>query len=138
MLLIGKNGAGKSTICRALELLQAIARGTNRVGQLVKAKDFARGRIDVPMRFEIDARITGRLYKYRLTLDHPPALRQLRVLHEELVVDDGPCFTRDLTQVVMPGGASFPVDWHLIALRSCKSRKSPTHCSSLNAGWRTR
>jgi predicted ATPase len=115
VLLIGKNGAGKSTISRALELLQAIARGTNRVGQLVKAKDFARGRVDAPMRFELDVRLGERLYKYRLTLDQPPALRQIRVLREELVVDASPCFTRDLT-VVTFGGASFPVDWHLIAL----------------------
>jgi predicted ATPase len=35
-LLIGKNGVGKSTIAKALEVLQAIARGTNRLRDLAK------------------------------------------------------------------------------------------------------
>jgi ABC-type polar amino acid transport system ATPase subunit len=59
--LIGKNGVGKSAIARALELLQRIARGTNRMRDLadkfdymVGPKDFARGRADVPMRFEME------------------------------------------------------------------------------------
>jgi len=53
-LLIGKNGTGKSTISAALELLQNIARGTNRVGQLVAPEDLSRGRADVPIRFEVE------------------------------------------------------------------------------------
>jgi predicted ATPase len=47
-LLIGRNGSGKSTVAIALEILQSIGRGINRVGQLVRSKDFARGRSDVP------------------------------------------------------------------------------------------
>jgi len=39
-LLIGKNGAGKSTIAFALEVLQSIGRRINRVSQLIQAKDF--------------------------------------------------------------------------------------------------
>src|ERR1700694_2919572 len=38
VLLIGKNGSGKTTVGLALEILQRIARGTNRVGDLVKPK----------------------------------------------------------------------------------------------------
>jgi len=33
-LLIGKNGAGKSTVGTALEILQRIGRGINRIGHL--------------------------------------------------------------------------------------------------------
>src|SRR6266567_8017526 len=57
-LLIGKNGAGKTTIGLALEILQKIGRGTNRVGDLVKPKSFFNANIDEPehiygpMRFE--------------------------------------------------------------------------------------
>jgi predicted ATPase len=39
VLLIGKNGSGKTTVGLALEILQRIARGTNRVDDLVKPKD---------------------------------------------------------------------------------------------------
>ena len=41
-LLIGRNGTGKSTIRLALEVLQQIGRGSNRVGELLKSEDFAR------------------------------------------------------------------------------------------------
>jgi ABC-type polar amino acid transport system ATPase subunit len=57
VLLIGSNGSGKTTVRLALEVLQKIARGTNRVGELVKPRDFARGRTDVPMRFEIEVEL---------------------------------------------------------------------------------
>ena len=42
VLLIGKNGSGKSTVAAALEILQGIGRGTSRVGDLVKLEDFTR------------------------------------------------------------------------------------------------
>jgi recombinational DNA repair ATPase RecF len=38
VLRIGNNGSGKTTVRLALEILQRMARGTNRVGDLVKAK----------------------------------------------------------------------------------------------------
>ena len=54
VLLVGKNGVGKTSIGLALEILQRIARETNRVGDLVRPKDMTRGRSDVPVRFEIE------------------------------------------------------------------------------------
>ena len=67
-LLIGKNGSGKSTLRKVLEILQSIARqsigqGENRVGKLVDPKDFACGRSNVPMRFEIEVLLNRALYK---------------------------------------------------------------------------
>ncbi|MGO8698774.1 MAG: AAA family ATPase [Limisphaerales bacterium] len=57
VLLIGKNGAGKTTVGFALEILQRIARGTNRVKDVVTPKDLARGHTDAPMRFEIEVKL---------------------------------------------------------------------------------
>src|SRR5208283_1496028 len=71
LLLIGKNGSGKTTVALALEVLQKIARGTNRVGELVKPTDLSRGRADVPMRFEIEVELVGKNYKYYIALDFP-------------------------------------------------------------------
>lgn len=42
-LLIGDNGAGKSTVSFVLQIFQKIARGVNRVEQLIKPKDLAGG-----------------------------------------------------------------------------------------------
>lgn len=121
-LLIGKNGSGKSTLAKVFRLFQAIGRGTNRVGQLVRVKDFTLGRTDVPIRLEMEAKLSGRLYRYILLLDLPERFRELRVLEEKLMLDDEVVYSRELAQVVIKrqGGAQpeakFNIDWHLIAL----------------------
>jgi len=45
-LLIGKNGAGKSTVASSLRLFQTIGRGTNRVSQLLQPRDFSQARTE--------------------------------------------------------------------------------------------
>lgn len=128
VLLIGKNGVGKSTIMRALEILQRIARGTNRMRDLVDRadyligpKDFTRGRSDIPMRFEIEVLLDKRLYSYVLALELPDGFRELRVAEEQLSVDGKTIYSRKQAQVTLHTSpqnreAKFQVDWHLVAL----------------------
>ncbi len=128
-LLIGKNGAGKSTIAFALEILQSIGRGINRVGQLIQVKDFNRGRSNVPIRFEIEVSLKDQLYKYVLALELPENFKEIRVLEEQLLVEGKPIYLREAAQVTLYGNntksrtskaksmsSQFQVDWHLIAL----------------------
>jgi ABC-type Mn2+/Zn2+ transport system ATPase subunit len=127
VLLIGKNGAGKSTVGLALEILQRIARGVNRVDELVKPKDIARGRIDVPMRFEIEVKLGGLIYEYLIAFDFPPGFKELRVLEERLIADGNPIFTRKEAQVHLAKAglekeAKFLIDWHLAALPIVQER----------------
>ncbi|MGH9431291.1 MAG: AAA family ATPase [Terriglobia bacterium] len=122
ILLIGKNGSGKTTVGLALEILQKIARGTNRVGDLVKPKDLSRGRTDVPMRFEIVVKLAGEMYEYVIAFEFPEGFKELRVLEESLIVDGNRVYTREAAQVHLlarPGqdkDAQFRIDWHLVAL----------------------
>jgi energy-coupling factor transporter ATP-binding protein EcfA2 len=69
VLLIGNNGSGKTTVGLALEILQKIARGTNRVGELVKPTDFFLGRADAPMRFEIEVELDAKIYGYTIAFE---------------------------------------------------------------------
>ncbi|MDF5727907.1 MAG: AAA family ATPase [Rhizonema sp. PD38] len=120
-LLIGKNGTGKSSISIALEVLQSIGRGINRVGQLIQSKDFARGRSDVPLRFEIEVLIEHKLYKYVLALELPEKFKELRVFEEQLLVAGDPIYSRKEAKVSLYSSsqnreAQFLVDWHLVAL----------------------
>lgn len=78
-LLIGQNGSGKSTVGLALEVLQRIARGTNRVKDLVKSKDLSRGRSEVPMRFELEVELKGQQYSYTIAFELPEGFKELRV-----------------------------------------------------------
>lgn len=126
-LLLGKNGAGKSTVSFALALLQKLARGTNRVGQLVTPKDFFLARSDAPMRFEVDVELGGQLYQYSLALELPSGFKELRVLSEQLMVASQPVYSREHAQVslrVKPPKlrAEFGIDWHMIALPIIQER----------------
>ena len=102
-LLIGNNGSGKTTVSLALEILQKIARGTNRVGDLVKEKDFSRGRSDVPMRFEVEVELNARIYGYGIAFEFPAVFRELRVREEKLTVGNNPVYTREKAQVHLAG-----------------------------------
>ena len=120
-LLIGKNGTGKSTIATALEVFQSIGRGINRVGQLVKSKDFTRSRYDVPIRLEIEVLLEEKLYKYILALELPEKFKELRVFEEQLLVAGNPIYSRKEAQVTLYSSSQnresqFLVDWHLVAL----------------------
>jgi predicted ATPase len=120
-LLIGKNGAGKSTVRLALEVLQKIGRGSNRVGDLLKPEDFARGRSDVPIRVEIEVKLADTVFGYHLALELPPGFRELRVAEERLAVNGEDLYSRDRAQVILTktlseGEARFRLDWHLVAL----------------------
>lgn len=98
-LLIGSNGAGKTTVGLALEILQKIARNTNRVGDLVKPKDLARGRSDVPMRFEIEVQLESEIYEYVIAFEFPKGFKELRVFEEKLTVGGKSVYTREVAQV---------------------------------------
>lgn len=126
-LLIGKNATGKSTTGVVLEILQRISRGVNKVGQLVSFKDFARGRSDVPIRFEIEVLLNQKIYQYILVLDLPENFKELRVSQEKFSVAGEPIYSREEAQVILHSNsknneAKFLVDWHLVALPIIQER----------------
>ncbi len=103
-LLIGKNGTGKSTIAFALEVLQSIGRGINRVSQLIQAKDFNSGRSGIPIRFEIEVLLKEQLYKYVLALESSTEnFKEIRIFEEHLLVAGNPIYSREAAQVKLYG-----------------------------------
>lgn len=129
VLLIGKNGAGKTTVGLALEILQKIARGTSRIDELVKPKDLARGRLDVPMRFELAVELNAKIYEYTIAFELPDGFKELRVLEEKLSVDGKPVYSREVAQVHLARTGSekeakFLIDWHVVALPIVQERST--------------
>jgi ABC-type branched-subunit amino acid transport system ATPase component len=121
VLLIGNNGSGKTTVGLALEILQKIARGTNQVSDLVKPKDLARGRADVPMRFEIEVELEGKIYGYTIVFELK-GLKELLVLEEKFEVGGRVIYAREAAQTPWKEiaaamlRANLPIDRHLVAL----------------------
>jgi predicted ATPase len=121
LLLIGNNGSGKTTVALALQILQSIARGTNRVGALVKPTDMTRGRRDVPVRFELEIDVDSTIFEYAVAFDLPEGFKELRVSEERLTVDGKTVYSRKLADVSMARTgqqreANFRIDWHQVAL----------------------
>ena len=92
-LLIGKNGSGKSTILKVLEIFQSIGRGITRVDQLISLKDFSNENID--FKFEIEVLLKESVYRYclvfglqKISSSYNNIKEQLRVFEEELFISD--------------------------------------------------
>lgn len=141
-LLIGKNGTGKSTVAFALEVLQSIGRGNNRVGKLVNSKDFNRGRSDVPVRFEIEVLLDQHLYKYSLSLELPENFKEMRVAEEQLLIAGNPIYSRNEAQVTVyqdqrKSAGRFGIDWHLVALPVIQEQ-SDAHPLNIFKNWLAR
>jgi DNA repair exonuclease SbcCD ATPase subunit len=109
-LMIGKNGAGKSTVLNCLMLFQSICRGSNRVGSLISASDFTQNRINQPMRFEAELTLGDKRFKYAISFEWPAKFREARILDETLSVDGNDIFTRHHSQIQLTGGHSFGLD----------------------------
>lgn len=133
VLLIGKNGTGKTTVGRALEILQSVARGTNRVGDLIKIRDFANGRTSVPMRFDVEVELDAKIYQYTVAFELPEGFKEPRVLEEKLSVAGSVIYSRDLAKVRLVRSShttetTFSIDWHLVALPLVyQSEADPLH-----------
>ena len=129
ILLLGRNGSGKTTVSLALEVLKRVAQGTNRVGELIGPKDVTHGRAQVPVRFAIDVVLGGQTYSYSLAFEFPQGFRELRILEEILLVDGAPIFQRELSQVLLDRTgfateAAFRLDCHLVRLPIIQEQNS--------------
>jgi len=134
-LLLGKNGSGKSSVANALQVLQSIGRGVNRVGQLVTPRDFFLKRTDTPIRLELDVLLAGQRFHYTLALELPKNFKEVRVLEEQLTCEGHSVYARAQAQVSLRrtsdagNEAQFLVDWHVVALPliQVQSESDPVH-----------
>lgn len=87
---------------------------------LVGAEDVAHGRVDVPMRFEIEVELGGGIYQYAIAFERPKDY-ELRVFEEKLLVGTMPVYSREGSQVYVGRGEGqseprFGIDSQLVAL----------------------
>ncbi|NOT00287.1 MAG: AAA family ATPase [Phycisphaerales bacterium] len=132
-LLIGKNGAGKSTVLHALRVFQSISRGPNRVKDVIRAKDFTRFDKSRPMRFEIEAILGQSRFKYAISFEWPADFYEARIAEESLWKDGATVFTREPAQVNLAGRSPFGLDWHVFALPVINEKQSERSIQDVKA-----
>jgi energy-coupling factor transporter ATP-binding protein EcfA2 len=127
LLLLGKNGSGKSTIAVLLKILQTTVLGQNRVSDIFSLSDFAYNRIDTPVRIEIEVLINGETFTYILVLELPENFKEPRVAQESLTVNETVVFSREKAQISLfdlnsNHNVNFSIDWHLFGLPVIQER----------------
>ncbi len=117
VLILGKNGTGKSALSSALRILQSIAKGDNRVKQFLNVGDFAFNRTDEPVRIELSVELDHKVYDYAVAFELPEGFKEPRVRDEKLTCDGETVYSREEAQVeLLAGSTRFLVDWHVVAL----------------------
>jgi predicted ATPase len=116
VLVIGRNGSGKSTVMQCLELFQSIGRSSYLVSDCISESDFTQHRVEHPIRFEVGLTINEKRFEYSVSFEWGANLREAHINDESLKVDGASIFTRDYSQIQVSGSASFGIDWRFFAL----------------------
>ncbi|MDP3517073.1 MAG: AAA family ATPase [Pseudohongiella sp.] len=115
-LLLGRNGAGKSSFFDAVEVLQRIGRGETQMNTLICETDFAFGETHKPIHLEVSVTLQNRTYEYVLEVELPEKFKQPRVKRESLAVDGQSNFHREEGKVQLGKNTEFTLDWHHVGL----------------------
>lgn len=126
-VLLGSNGCGKTSVLRALSLLQnLISRGT-RVDEVMSTGDLTRWQSRNEQRFELNLTLNQNIYHYTLVIDHDRERRRMRISKEQLTHDDQPIFDfRDgnaqLYHDDYSKGPEYPFNWSCSGVSSLNER----------------
>lgn len=121
-LVIGRNGAGKTSVFDVIELFQQIGRGNALLKGLLSENDFAFGETHKPIVFELTATLDDTTYRYKLEIELPESFSQPRVRHESLKVAGNNVFIRERGQTTLHNTAEFTLDWHHVGLPLISTR----------------
>jgi len=130
-LLLGDNGAGKSTIFEVLRKLQGLISRSREVSELFSIEDLTRWQKASKQRFELELEGNGGIYKYELELEYERGRSLVRIHLEKLLfnqnsliefVDGNAQLFRDDYSV----GPLYPFDWNRSAIGSLPSRHDNT------------
>jgi len=120
ILLVGKNGSGKSTIRDGLFAIRELASGKSRIGDLLSPSELSWFSKKPGMGFFLESMIRGERFQYELQLELPEGFREFRVSNEYLIAGEKNIFSRHLAEVTLTRKSgvqsTFPVDWHQLAL----------------------
>jgi predicted ATPase len=122
-LLLGRNGAGKTSVLNVLYALRRLLDGTARVTDrdIFPRSSRTRWQDRATQVFEVEVELIGDLLVYRVEVEHDLHERRARIMLEDLSGNGGPLFRfeRGTVQLYRDNhskGPEFPSDWTESAL----------------------
>jgi len=126
-LLLGANGAGKSSVFDAVELVKYFVGGAGPVWEVFPSSSLTRWQTLDEQTFELDLRGQEGVFRYALKIKHASDRRQSRVASESLSFDGRPLFTSKDGEAQLYNdnygrGPVMTFDWNRSALPAIYSR----------------
>lgn len=135
-LLVGLSGSGKSSVLGILGAIRQLLSGTAKVHDEGVFPPSTRTRWQQRNKqvLELDVKLAGDLFRYRLEVEHEPVERKSRIWKETLTVEGRPLFAFDGGEVHLyrddhSEGPVFPADWAESALARLVPRKENTRAT---------
>lgn len=124
LLILGKNGTGKSTLLNAFTILRDIAYGENQLDKLFSEDDF--NTKEQPITFDIDVLLKSQNYHYKFSVYWSDEFKRVKINSEELLLNNKVIFSRDNLGEISFNHSNFIIDWHSAALPLLISKNKDT------------
>lgn len=117
LLILGKNGTGKSNLLEVMSIFQSIGKNKTALEDLIQANDFGFFNQSSPIVLELEAKTKGQVFIYHLEIVYPENFFKPKIETEKLKVDGNVIFDRSNGKLNLKSSNSeFTLDWHHISL----------------------
>lgn len=115
-LLLGKNGAGKTSIFDVMHIFQQLAQGVSQIKYLITKNDFAFGDLRKCIKMELEVTLDSKDFFYTLEIEMPEDPREPIIKSEQLKCQHEVILDRSGGRTLLNNSAEFSLDWHHFGL----------------------